>query len=126
MQNFLEELSYLWKFVAFPCNIPVFAAWVHYLQVSLVPGIRVFVNFQLLLLAEEDIILLVVLDVYASLLLVKLECIKFEDFLKDEGKVALLLEFSVIYVGDQEHNQRKVINAPLVGFVEKSALEEAF
>ena len=123
MQNFLEELLNLWKFVALSCDIPVFAAGIHYLQVSLVPGIRVFVNFQLLLLAEEDIILLVVLDVDASLLLVKLEGIKFKDLLQDEGEVDLLLEFSMVDVGNQEHNQRKVVHTPLVGFVEESALK---
>ena len=77
MQNFLEELLYLRKFVALPCDVPVFAAGVHYLQVSFVPRVRIFVAFQLLLFAEEDVILLVIVNVDAGLLLVKLEGIKF-------------------------------------------------
>jgi len=78
MKDFLEEFLYLRKFVAFSRDIPIFAPRVHDLQLSLIPRVWVFLLSQLLFFIEKYIILLIVVNIDASLLFLKLEGIKFE------------------------------------------------
>ena len=83
LQNFLEELLYLRKFIAFSGNVPVFTLGVHYLEICLLSIIDTLVLDHSLFFVEEYVIFFVILNVDARLLFVKLESVKFQYLLQN-------------------------------------------
>ena len=61
-----------------------------------------------------------------SLLLVKLEGIKFQDFFKNKCNIGLLVQFCMIDVGYKQKYQGESVETSLISFMQIFALQQKF